>query len=457
MEIVVVKVRFAPSPTGYIHIGNTRIALFNWLYALVNQGTFVLRYDDTDIERSKQCYIDAIAQDLEWLNIKPGEVYYQSKRFERYNEVAEQLKKQGLLYPCFETAQELELSRKIKLTRGLPPIYDRKALKLTEQDKAELLEKGLKPHWRFLLPNYENDVFKPKRTIISWYDEVKGIQTIDLSSLSDPILIREDGSYLYTLPSVIDDIDMEITHIIRGDDHITNSASQIAIFETLGKKAPKLGHINLLTTSSGEGLSKRTGALSIRTLREDGFEPMAISCLASLVGTSENITIYKTMNELAEHFNLTNVSKSSAKFSMEDLLRLNTLLVHDMSYANIQEYLKNIGVCNEKAEYFWNVVKPNISKTCEVTYWWDIANNSELTFTPEKTDLLQTAINLLPNEPFNEETWKIWTNDIKDKTGKRGKELFAPLRFALTGTLHGPDLALFLPLMPKELIIKRLS
>lgn len=452
-----VKVRFAPSPTGYIHIGNTRIALFNWFYAFNNNGTFVLRYDDTDIERSKQIYIDGIAQDLKWLGVEPNEVYYQSKRFARYDSVAEQLKQQNLLYPCFETPEELELSRKIKLTRGLPPIYDRKALKLSEEEKQDLLDKGIKPHWRFLLPNFENDVFNTKRTMVTWEDEVKGTQSIDLSSLSDPVLIREDGSYLYTLPSVIDDIDMGITHIIRGDDHITNSASQIAIFEALGKSSPKLGHINLLTTVSGEGLSKRTGALSIRSLREEGFEPMAISCLAGLIGTSENVTAYKTMPELATYFDLTNISKSAAKFSIEDLLRLNALLVHDMNFEEVKETLANLNICGDTAEYFWNVIKANITKISDVSYWLDIVSNEELIFTNENKNFLKTAIALLPEEPFNKETWKIWTDKIKEKTGKKGKELFAPLRYAITGLLHGPDLALLLPLIKRNIIIKRFS
>ncbi len=452
-----VKVRFAPSPTGYIHIGNTRIALFNWLYAMCNKASFVLRYDDTDIERSKQCYIDAIKEDLQWLGIKADEIYFQSKRFQRYDEVAESLKAKGLLYPCFETQQELELSRKIKLTRGLPPIYDRKALKLSKEEIAAFIEKGIKPHWRFLLPNFENDVFNMERTEISWLDEVKGAQSIDLSSLSDPVLIREDGSYLYTLPSVIDDIDMEISHIIRGDDHITNSAAQITIFKALGADVPKLGHINLLTTASGEGLSKRSGALSIRSLREDGFEPMAICSLASLIGTSENVVAYKNMTELAHHFNLTNVSKSAAKFSVEDLVRLNTSLIHNMTFEQVDERLKQLGIIGKKANNFWSVVKGNISKVQDAVYWWDIAMNKDLSFENINKEFLKTASELLPAEPFDENSWKNWTNLIKEQTGKKGKELFAPLRIALTGLMHGPDLSAFLPLMSRDIIIRRLS
>lgn len=457
MEIYVAKVRFAPSPTGFIHIGNTRIALFNWLYALAHKATFILRYDDTDVERSKQTYIDAIAQDLAWLGVTPDESYFQSKRFDRYNEIAQSLKDKGLLYPCFETAQELELARKIKLTRGLPPIYDRKSLKLTPQEKADLMAKGLKPHWRFLLPNFENDVFTLKRTEVKWNDEVKGEQNIDLSSLSDPVLIREDGSYLYTFPSVIDDIDMSITHIIRGDDHLTNSAVQIAIFEALGAKLPKFAHINLLTTTKGEGLSKRSGALSIRSLRESGFEPMSIACLATLIGTSENVVAYKTMAELVKHFNLKNVSKAPAKFNVEDLPRLNAQLIQKMDFAEVQIRLTDLSISGVKATSFWEAIQPNLVKLEDAKYWWHIINDDHIRFEQVDKDFLNIAAKLLPLEPFALDSWKLWTNDIKAKTDRKGKDLFSPLRLALTGMLHGPDLSLLMPLMSRNIILNRLQ
>lgn len=454
-----VKVRFAPSPTGYIHIGNTRTALFNWLFAKKHDGTFVLRYDDTDIERSKQEYVQAIAEDLAWLGIKPDEIYYQSKRFSRYDEVVEDLKRQGVLYPCFETQQELELSRKVLLTRGLPPVYNRKALSLTEAEKEELIKQGRKPHWRFLLPNYVDSPFKTTRTNISWQDVVKGEQTIDLASLSDPILIREDGTYLYTLPSVIDDIDMEITHIIRGEDHVTNSAMQIAIFEAIGAKPPVFAHTNLLTTTSGEGLSKRTGSLSIRSLREDGFEPMSIVCLGSLIGTSENVIAYRSMDELGKRFNLTNTSKSAAKFSTDDLIRLNKSLINNMPFAEAKERLEKIGIVGNKAEVFWEQIKGNISKIDEASMWWDVVNNNEKVFydlVKDNKEFLAEAANLLPLETFDDTTFKRWTNSIKQSTGRSGKNLFSPLRLAITGQANGPDLSQFLPLIDPEIVRNRI-
>lgn len=295
-----ITVRFAPSPTGYIHIGNTRTALFNWLFALKNNGQLILRFDDTDVERSKTEYADAIATDIEWLGIKPARIEYQSKRFAVYDAAVEKLKTAGLLYPCYETAEELERKRKLRLARRLPPVYGRDALKLTAEDRAKLEAEGQPPHWRFLLPNFKDDPFMPVRTDVHWNDIVRGPETVDLASLSDPVLVREDGTYLYTLPSVVDDIDMGITHIIRGDDHVTNSGVQISIFEALGAKAPELGHHNLLTTISGEGLSKRTGALSVGSLRRDGYEPMAVASLAVLIGTSENVVAVSDMAALAE-------------------------------------------------------------------------------------------------------------------------------------------------------------
>ena len=271
-----VTVRFAPSPTGYIHIGNVRTALFNWLYACQNEGQFVLRYDDTDVARSKKEYADQIAKDLDWLGIKPNRVEYQSKRMEAYDAAAQKLKAAGKLYPCYETADELERRRKIRLGRKLPPVYGREALKHTPDEIAAFETEGRKPHWRFILPNFSDDPFVTQRTEVVFDDAVRGRQVVDLASMSDPVLVREDGTYLYTLPSVVDDIEMGVTHIIRGDDHVTNTGVQIAVFQALDGKPPAFGHHNLLTTVSGDGLSKRTGALSIMSLNEAGYEPMSV-------------------------------------------------------------------------------------------------------------------------------------------------------------------------------------
>ncbi|KEC55584.1 glutamate--tRNA ligase [Bartonella koehlerae] len=454
-----IKVRFAPSPTGYIHIGNIRIALFNWLYAQAHNGTFILRYDDTDVERSKQEYIDAIAIDLEWLGIQPDEIYYQSKRFNRYDEVAEILKQRGLLYPCYETAEELDRRRKIQLSRKLPPVYDRVALKLTPEDKREFETQGRKPHWRFLLPNFKDNPLQKKRTEVCWNDAVKGKQIIDLASLSDPILIREDGSYLYTLPSVVDDIDMAITHIIRGDDHITNTGAQIALFEALNAKLPIFGHINLLTTVLGKGLSKRNNDLSIRSLRAEGFESIAVQCLAVLIGTSQNVYPYPNQAALLKHFNLQDTSRSVAKFDTADLLTLNSYLVHELTYEEVKKRLENLSINGEKVEYFWNTIRSNIDKVNDAVLWWRMLHDEQNfdTVTLEDRAFVRQSLNLLPEGALNDESWKVWTTALKEKTGRRGKALFLPLRQALTGMDHGPEMGKLLQLLGREKVIKRLT
>ncbi|WP_375650097.1 glutamate--tRNA ligase [Bartonella sp. OT172YNZD] len=454
-----VKVRFAPSPTGYIHIGNIRIALFNWLYAQAYKGEFILRYDDTDVERSKQEYIDAIAVDLEWLGIQPDAIYYQSKRFNRYDEVAEILKQRGFLYPCYETAEELERRRKIQLSRKLPPIYNRAALKLTAEEKKNFESQGRKPHWRFLLPNFKNDPLQTKRTEVCWNDAVKGKQTIDLASLSDPVLIREDGSYLYTLPSVVDDVDMAITHIIRGDDHITNTGAQLALFKALNAELPVFGHINLLATVLGKGFSKRNNDLSIRSLREEGFESIAVQCLAVLIGTSQNVHPYPNQAALLEHFDLQDTSRSVAKFDIADLLALNSYLVHELSYEEVQIRLKSLSIDGEKAGCFWNAIRSNIDKVNDAVLWWKIIHDKQSfdTVALEDRAFVRQSLDFLPEGALNEESWKIWTTALKEKTGRKGKALFMPLRQALTGMDHGPEMGKILQLLGREKVEERLS
>ncbi|WP_375642158.1 MULTISPECIES: glutamate--tRNA ligase [unclassified Bartonella] len=454
-----VKVRFAPSPTGYIHIGNIRIALFNWLYAQAHKGEFILRYDDTDVERSKQEYIDAIAVDLKWLGIQPDAIYYQSKRFNRYDEVAEILKQRSLLYPCYETAEELDRRRKIQLSRKLPPIYNRAALKLTAEEKKNFESQGRKPHWRFLLPNFESDPLQTKRTEVCWNDAVKGKQTIDLASLSDPVLIREDGSYLYTLPSVVDDVDMGITHIIRGDDHITNTGAQIALFKALNAELPVFGHINLLATVLGKGLSKRNNDLSIRSLREEGFESIAVQCLAVLIGTSQNVHPYPNQAALLEHFNLQDTSRSVAKFDIADLLALNSHLVHELTYEEVKMRLKKLSIEGDKAEYFWNAIRSNINKVNDAVLWWKIIHDEQNfdTVTLEDRAFVRQSLDFLPEGALSEESWKIWTTALKEKTGRKGKALFMPLRQALTGMDHGPEMGKILQLLGREKVAERLT
>jgi glutamyl-tRNA synthetase len=448
-----VTVRFAPSPTGYIHIGNTRTALSNWLFAKKNGGRFILRYDDTDVERSRVEYAEAIAVDLDWLGVKPDRVEYQSKRFDVYARAVEKLKAAGLLYACYETADELERRRKLRLARRLPPVYGREALKLTDAEKAAFEAEGRKPHWRFLLPNFESDPFTTQRTEVHWDDLVRGSQVVDLASMSDPVLVREDGTYLYTLPSVVDDIDLGVSHIIRGDDHVTNTGVQIAIFRALGAEPPVFGHHNLLTTTTGEGLSKRTGALSVGSLRENGYEPMAVASLAILIGTSENVAAAPTMDALAERFDLASISKSSAKFDPAELDTLNRALLHEMSFADAKARLTALGIEGEKAEPFWLAVRGNLDRFGDVQHWWQIVTG-DLPETPELSDedreFARTAFTLLPAGPWDQQTWKMWTDAVKSETGRKGKGLFMPLRLVLTGQAHGPELADLLVLIGPE-------
>lgn len=448
-----VTVRFAPSPTGRIHIGNARTALFNWLFAMNNKGRFIQRFDDTDIARSKQEFSDAILYDLHWLGIFPDATEYQSRRFEAYDEVVERLQSAGVLYPCYETPEELDLRRKVRRTRGLPPVYGREALTLSQQQIAEYRSDGRRPHWRFLLPNFTSDPLQPERTEVHWNDLVRGEETVDLASLSDPVLRREDGTYLYTLPSVVDDIEMGVSHVIRGDDHVTNTGVQIALFKALGAEPPVFGHHNLLTTASGEGLSKRSGALSIESLREDGIEPMAVASLAVLVGTSENVAAMHDMPALAEHFDPAATSKSAAKFDPAELFVLNRALMHHMPFSEAQDRLIVLGISGDKAEPFWLAVRGNIDLLSDAVGWWRILADGPQPapeFSDEDRDFLQQAFDLLPEEPWTGTVWKDWTAKIREASGRKGKALFMPLRLALTGLASGPELADLLPLLGRE-------
>lgn len=451
-------VRFAPSPTGNIHIGNARTALFNWLFALKNNGRFILRFDDTDVARSKQEYVDSITYDMHWLGIFPDAVAHQSHRAERYAQAIEQLKAHGALYPCYETAEELDLRRKVQLSNKKPPIYDRKSYLLTDEEKAAYEAEGRKPHWRFLLPNFASDPAKPRRTQIKWTDMIRGPEKVDLATLSDPVLLREDGTCLYTLTSVVDDIDVGVTHIIRGDDHVTNTGVQIALFQALDAEPPAFGHHNLLTTASGEGLSKRTGALSIGTLRESGIEPMAVASLAALTGTSENVEAAPTMKALAEHFDPAQASKSSAKFDPIDLESLNRAILHQMPFAEAQDRLGALAIAGPKAEAFWSLVRGNIDHLSDAAAWWDILRKGpaeHAAFSEDDLAFLRQAFDLLPPEPWGPDTWKAWTSAVRDATGRKGKALFTPIRVALTGLQSGPELAGLLPLLGREETLAR--
>jgi glutamyl-tRNA synthetase len=445
-----VTVRFAPSPTGNIHIGNARTALFNWLFALKNGGRFIQRFDDTDVERSRQDYADNILTDIAWLGIEPVAVEYQSRRFAVYEAAVAKLKAAGVLYPCYETPEELDLKRKIRLTRKLPPVYGREALKLTDAERGKLEAEGRRPHWRFLLPNFETDPFAPRRTEATWTDLVRGEETVDLASLSDPVLVRGDGTYLYTLPSVADDIDLGITHLIRGDDHVTNTGVQIALFRALGAEPPSFGHHNLLTTSSGEGLSKRSGALSIGSLRDEGIEPMAVASLAVLTGTSENVVAARDMAELARHFDLAATSRSASKFDPADLVALNRTLLHGAAFEDVAERLAAMGIDGPKAEPFWLAVRGNLDRLPDAAGWWRMIVDGPAdapAFSDEDRDFLRAAIDALPPEPWDGSTFRTWMDQVKSVSGRKGKALFMPVRLALTGLPSGPELADLLPLL----------
>jgi len=444
-----VIVRFAPSPTGFLHIGNARPALFNALFALRHGGQFVLRLDDTDRERSEERFADAIRQDTAWLGIQADRFECQSSRIAAYEAAAEALKRSGRLYPAYETADELDRRRKRQMARGLPPIYDRAALRLTDAEKAAFEAEGRRPHWRFRLGDASPHV--------AWDDLVRGAESVDIGSQSDPVLIRGDGTFLYTLPSVVDDIDFGITHIIRGDDHVTNTGVQIQLFEALGGAVPRFGHINLLTTASGEGLSKRTGALSLASLREEGYEPMAVASLAVLIGTSAPVEPAADLAALAGLVDLTMISKGPAKFDPSDLDGLNARLLHALPFEAVADRLAALGIAGGME--FWEAVKGNLVRLKDASDWWAVVTGpvAPLPITAEDAAFLAAAEAALPPEPFDAGTWKAWTDQLKSSTGRKGKALFLPLRRALTGLDHGPELASLLPLIGRSNTMARLA
>ena len=447
-------VRFAPSPTGRIHIGNARTALFNWLFAKPD-GTFVLRLDDTDSERSTHEFAQGIVDDLAWLGIEADRTVRQSDRTALYDAAATHLREAGLLYACYETPDELDRQRKRQQARRKPPIYDRSALRYTDEEKATFERQGRQPHWRFLLPNYADDPTEPQRTEIEWDDIVRGPQLIDLASMSDPVLVREDGTYLYTLPSVVDDADLAISDVIRGDDHVANTAVQIALFGALGHDAPRFGHHNLLTTIDGTGLSKRDGALSLAQLREDGIESMAVASLAVQTGMSGQIDPEPSLDALREGFRIADASRSAAKFDPAELAHLNSALVHDLPYAEVADRLRSLGIPDGDAEELWSVVRKNCERVRDAADWWKVVNEPPAAELGEDEAFVRDAFDLLPSERFDAETWTRWIAAVKERTGRKGKSLFMPLRKALTGLDHGPELGDLLPLIGRERTLAR--
>ncbi|GGC73069.1 glutamate--tRNA ligase [Chelatococcus reniformis] len=441
-----ITVRFAPSPTGYLHIGNARTALLNWLFARKAGGRFILRLDDTDQERSTAEFAAAIAGDLAWLGIVPAGTERQSDHIARYQEAAARLRSQGRLYACYESPDELERRRKRQLARGQPPIYDRAALALTDDEKAALEAEGRTPHWRFKLAH----------GTVAWTDLVRGASQVDTASLSDPVLVRADGTFLYTLPSVVDDLAMGVTHVIRGEDHVTNTAVQIEIIAALGGTPPAFGHHNLLTTMSGEGLSKRLGHLSLRGLRENGVEPMAVASLAVLVGSAEAVRPVASMAELADLVDLAHISRAPAKFDEAELTHLNARLLHEMPYEAARERLLRAGI---DGEGFWLAVRGNLERFADVESWWRIVHGPAQDMTvaaAADAAFWVAARECLPPAPWDGSTWKTWTDAVKARTGAKGRALFMPLRQALTGLDHGPELAALLPLIGRERTLERL-
>jgi glutamyl-tRNA synthetase len=439
-----VAVRFAPSPTGRLHAGNIRTALFNYLYARKVGGRLILRLDDTDTERSTEEFARGIEEDLHWLGIEWSEQVRQSDRFGLYDAAVEKLKTSGRLYPAYETPEELELKRKRQLARGRPPVYDRAALKLTDEERGKLEAEGRKPHWRFLLEQRD----------VVWNDLVRGTQHVDATSLSDPVLVRADGTYLYTLPSVADDIDLGITHVIRGEDHVANTAPQIQLFEALGAAPPAFGHHNLLVGADGQALSKRDRSIAIEGLRAEGIEPLAVASYAAVIGTSDAVAPHASLDELVEAFDFSKLSRAPARFDPAELRLLNAKLLHMLPFRAVSDRLRAMGV--KGGEDFWEAVRGNLAVLAEAKIWWDVVSGK---FQPviEDATLCRQAAALLPPEPWDETTWSAWADAVKQATGAKGKALFQPLRLALTGREHGPELKQLLPLIGRPRAIARLE
>jgi len=440
-------VRFAPSPTGKLHVGNIRLALINWLFAKKYNGIFILRMDDTDTERSSLAFEQGIIQDLQWLGLDHDKFYRQLERLDLYDQAIETLKKKGRLYSCYETREELDMKRKLQLSRNLPPKYDRSALNLSEQEKRAYEQQGRTPHWRLKLTD----------DTVTWEDMIHGRISFEGSQLSDPILIREDGRPIYTLSSVVDDLDMGVTHIIRGDDHIANTAVQIQLIEALGhdKNTFTYAHTPWIIAADGSGLSKRYGSLSIESLRNQGILPIAIHSLLATLGTSDSIHLAQDIEQLIEEFDIKKINKSASKFSIEDLKNLNKQAIQRMSLDQAMPYLKD-RIPRPVTQDFWHIIRDNSESFDDVKDWWESIYQDIPPFTEEK-EYLEIALECLPSQPWTEETWDQWTSALREKTGRKGKTLFMPLRQALTGKTYGPEMKKVLPLIGYEKTRKRLE
>jgi glutamyl-tRNA synthetase len=436
-----VTVRFAPSPTGHLHVGNIRTALLNYLYARQQGGRFLLRIDDTDRERSKESYVEGIRADLAWLGFRVDGEERQSTRFDRYDAVMAELEAKGRVYPCFETPEELDLKRKVQLSRGLPPVYDRAALKLTADERDAKIASGARPHWRFRLETAAQ---------VRWTDLVRGNSHIDPASVSDPVVRRADGGYLYLLPSVIDDVDMGITHVVRGEDHVTNSAVQIQMFEAMGAKPPAFAHVALLTSSEGE-LSKRLGSSGVAHYKEIGVEPIALLAKLARLGTSDAVEAVTSLEPLVAGFDFSRFGRATARFDEAELLQLNARIVHQLPFERVADHLP-AGV----TPTIWEAVRPNVKTVAEAAHWLRLIEGPVQSVV-EDAAYIKAAGAALAELPWGPDVWKSWTEALKASTGRKGKELFMPLRLALTGEAHGPEMAVLLPLIGQARALARLS
>ena len=435
--------RFAPSPTGHLHVGNLRTALFNYLIARQMDGTFVLRIDDTDPVRSKPKYVDSIKRDLEWLGLYWDQIEFQSNRLEQYAQTAEKLRDMGKLYECFESSLELDLKRKKQLNMGKPPVYDRSSLTLSKKEKDSLRVES-NGYWRFMLD----------QSRIDWADGILGETSIDVASVSDPVLIRGDGQVLYTLASICDDTDMGVSYVVRGSDHVTNTATQIQIIQALSGNVPKFAHHSLLVGSKGEGLSKRLGSLALGDMREAGLQPMALLSHIAKLGSSEPVELMGSLHEIILGFDLTKFGASPTKFDQMDLAPLTMKYLQGLSASDIIADISALGVPPEKAEDFWNILRMNISTLKDLSAWWDLMEKgAEPKIDDQDREFVLKAVSLLPSGQFDANTWKTWTQNVTEVTGRSGKNLYMPLRKALTGMSHGPDMGHLLPFL-KNIKIK---
>jgi len=434
--------RFAPSPTGHLHIGNLRTALHNWMFARAHGGRFLLRIDDTDPQRSEERFVDAIRADLAWLGLVPDGEERQSARFNRYEVVFADLIASGRVYPAYETPEELDLRRKVLAGRGLPPVYDRAALALTDADRARLEGEGRRPHWRFKLDHAS----------IEWDDMVRGSQRFDGALLSDPVVRRADGSWLYLLPSVIDDADMAVTHVVRGEDHVSNTATQMQMFEAIGATPPTFAHEALLVGSEGK-LSKRLGSLGVAHFRDSGIEPEAVVALLARLGTSDPVEPVVDRQGLIDAFDFARFGRAPARFDEAELAQLNTRIVHQLSFDRVAAALP-AGM--DAAA--WDAVRGNLDRVSDAADWWQVVTGP---IDPVELDADDRAFVAEAAQVAGEMAWDApWatlTAALKTATGRKGKALFLPLRLALTGRAHGPDMAALLPLIGRERAVARLT